>query len=181
MRPLLIGMNNPLSDNPEHALFPHPPGCAGYRLWKMMELVHPGLTRSQYITLFERRDLVIGRNWDEKKARVEIRRLMEQEDILHRHVVWLGQATSVAVYKETGVDLHIGKYFEEVDPWDYWSFNLFPKVKHDDRSKGRWVKIPHPSGRNLLWAEDKIRKQGAKFLDQLVFEALENSKKATRK
>lgn len=34
-KPLIVGMNNPLSATPEHALYPWPRGCAGHRLYEM--------------------------------------------------------------------------------------------------------------------------------------------------
>lgn len=51
MRPILLGKDNPHSDDPGHALMPHPPGCAGHRLWKLT-----GLSRPDYLRAFERRN-----------------------------------------------------------------------------------------------------------------------------
>jgi hypothetical protein len=55
LRPIIIGMNNPISDVPEHALWPDPPNCAGWRLQQMS-----GLSKHEYLRAFERRNLLIG-------------------------------------------------------------------------------------------------------------------------
>ena len=67
MRPLIIGMNNPVSTKPEHALYPYPPGCAGYRLWRMVDAVAP-MTKHEYLEVFDRRNLVVG-EWSMLAAR----------------------------------------------------------------------------------------------------------------
>lgn len=67
MKPILLGMNNPLSLAPEHALWPLPPGCTGARLWKMLADVS-GASRGDYVRGFERRNLLTGR-WTAPAAR----------------------------------------------------------------------------------------------------------------
>jgi hypothetical protein len=57
-RPVLVGMNNPVSSDPAHALFPHPPGCTGYRLWEMLKTRIPHVTRREYLDAFDRRNVV---------------------------------------------------------------------------------------------------------------------------
>ena len=68
MRPCIIGMNNPYSDNPKHSLFPHPTQSAGYRLWKLLNN-RTGVTRGQYVRAFDRRNLVTG-TWVRENALV---------------------------------------------------------------------------------------------------------------
>src|SRR6266576_4990037 len=62
-------MNNPLSSDPRHALFPHPPGCTGYRLWKLLQRRRPDVTRAQYLAAFERMNILSSRAWDRPAAR----------------------------------------------------------------------------------------------------------------
>lgn len=69
MKPVLIAMNNPHSDDPRHALYPAPQGTAGYRLWQMLAEVRPGVTRVSYRDAFDRRNLVLDRVWDSASAR----------------------------------------------------------------------------------------------------------------
>lgn len=58
LRPVIVGLDNPHSDAPEHALFPHPVGCAGHRLYTMMRDANlSGLWITAYTHGFERRNL----------------------------------------------------------------------------------------------------------------------------
>lgn len=90
MKTILLGMNNPQSDSPGHALFPHPPGCAGYRLWAMLSAVSQGtITRSDFLDGFERINLLDSRVWDVKEARKRAPDVLEV--IEGRRVVVLGR------------------------------------------------------------------------------------------
>jgi hypothetical protein len=63
-RPVLLAMNNPIAGDPRYALYPHPRGCAGERLFRMLaaeayaaaELVTP----RQYVRAFDRRNVLPG-------------------------------------------------------------------------------------------------------------------------
>lgn len=67
MKPIILGMNNPLSLDPCHALYPEPEGCTGHRLWKMLEK-RTGATEEDYMEAFERRNLVAGLAWSRAAA-----------------------------------------------------------------------------------------------------------------
>jgi hypothetical protein len=60
-KPLLIGLNNPLSPRPRDALVPWPRGCAGARLVEYTQLAAPDFTTDEYLDAFERRNLWPGR------------------------------------------------------------------------------------------------------------------------
>src|SRR5580765_7245676 len=93
-RPIIIGMSNPLSTDPTHALYPAPPGCSGHRLWAMLHEVS-GATRREYVDGFDRRNLIAG-PWDKGAARDAARRFssaVSQETI----VVVLGQEAARAL------------------------------------------------------------------------------------
>lgn len=60
---VLVGMNNPHSARPDTALLPYPRGCAGHRLWQMVNEVC-GVSRAEYCRLTERRNLLDARTWD---------------------------------------------------------------------------------------------------------------------
>lgn len=91
MRPLLLGMNNPLSPHPRHALYPSPVNCTGWRLWKMLH-ARTGASPEEYLETFERRNLLSARVWSRTQAREAAARfrLLEAE-LEGRVVVVLGE------------------------------------------------------------------------------------------
>jgi len=67
-------MNNPLSSDQYHALYPAPEGCTGWRLWRMLyEAAQAeggaGVLRSSYALVLDRRNVLPGREWDARTAR----------------------------------------------------------------------------------------------------------------
>jgi hypothetical protein len=59
VKPILIGMNNPLSMDSKYALYPLPKGSAGGHLWQML-WEEARVTPRQYINAFERMNLLVG-------------------------------------------------------------------------------------------------------------------------
>lgn len=127
MRPLLLGMNNPLSEDPEYDLYPYPEGSTGWRLWKMLP---EGTPRAQYLEMFDRRNLLRTREWSASAARAAAVFLLPE--LAGRAVVVLG----------TQVRSALG--FPQVKPlvWHRCAAHQFD-----------WVAVPHPSGRNLWYNE----------------------------
>lgn len=68
MKPLLVGEANPYQTDPRlaqrFALYPDPPGCAGWRLCKLVM----GLEPADYLTRFDRANLCDGK-WGMREAR----------------------------------------------------------------------------------------------------------------
>jgi hypothetical protein len=64
VKPLLVGEVNPLSDRPEHALYPWPANCSGERLQRLVI----GVSRPDYLRAFDRVDLCVGK-WSLRAAR----------------------------------------------------------------------------------------------------------------
>lgn len=154
-KPLLLGMNNPLSDDPDFDLYPYPEGSAGYRLWKLMP---EGTTRKQYLDAFERRNLVRSREWSPTKARAAAEALLPELD--GRIVVVLG----------TEVRSALG--LPKVRPLEMMQTTV-PVTR---RRVGRyvtfeWVALPHPSGRNH-WYNSRANVDAARgVLQSLVLAA----------
>lgn len=76
MKPVLIAMNNPQSPyNRDHVLYPYPEGCAGHRLWRMLDEAAHGpeygfaITKRQYLERFDRHNLLYAREWSAADAR----------------------------------------------------------------------------------------------------------------
>lgn len=144
-RPVLIGMNNPVSSDPRHALYPHPPGCTGHRIFLMLSEACPGVTRSQYMRAFDRRNVVSGATWSAVEARRGADALVQS--LQGREAVVLGGAVRAV-------------------------FGLPPTLIHPVALHGvTWRQIPHPSGRNL-WYNDERNKQ---IVGQLLAELYRSS------
>ena len=127
MNPVLIGMNNPLSQRPEYALWPDPPGCTGHRIWQMLAS-RTGASTHDYIRSFDRRNLVVGQ-WDRKAAQAEARRLMASGELRGRIVVLLGDKVREA-------------------------FRLDKYLIHPQLVDGvMFRQLPHPSGLNRWYNE----------------------------
>lgn len=133
-------MNNPLSQEPEHALFPYPPGCTGWRLYDMLQEACPGVLKHQYLATFDRRNLVVG-DWSVRAARLGARAMYAS--LCGREVVVLGNG-----------------------PRD--AFGLKPLLLHPQLIAGiTWRQLPHPSGRNLWYNDRANRALAAALLAEL--------------
>lgn len=129
-KPLLLGMNNPLSTDPEFDLYPYPEGSAGWRLWKLLP---EGTTRLHYLEAFDRHNLVRAQTWSPAAARAEAARLLPALD--GRVVVVLGTEVRAAL------DL------PKVEPLTFTT-TMFPAIGRRRRVAFDWLALPHPSGRN---------------------------------
>lgn len=139
MKTVLIGMNNPLSGARNHALYPWPPNCTGWRLWKMLE-ERCGATEKQYADGFERINLINSLNWRKAEARPAAERLLPQLE--GRTVVVLGAAVRDA-------------------------FRLPPVLVKPVVDRGvTFRQLPHPSGRCRWYNDPKHRKIAGLLLEQ---------------
>ncbi len=128
MRPVILGMNNPHSTDPRHALAPYPKGVAGYRLWKMLNGIRPEISRTEYMRVFDRRNLLNEKFWDPVRSRRNSEDLWQT---LEGHTVLvLGQAVRNVL----------------------WLSKEPPLLWRDHRGV-RWCSVPHPSGLNR-WYND---------------------------
>ena len=141
-KPILMGMNNPLSRRPEHALYPSPPGCTGHRIWKMLS-ARTGATEEQYLAAFDRRNLQNARLWTATDAWAAAEAMLPQ--LRGRLVVLLG----VEVRKAFGVP---------------------PLLVHPQTLHGvTWRQLPHPSGR-CHWYNAPRNKRVAELLLAELYE-----------
>ena len=144
-RTLLVGMNNPLSREPEHALWPDPPGCTGWRIWKMTE-ARTGCTQEQYAETFSRTNLVLGGEWDRKQAYYNWVHTLESWALEHHDtIVLLGAAV-----REATRLTHL--------PSPYISRSL--------------IILPHPSGLNRWYNSETNRQIVEVLMEELYVEAL---------
>jgi hypothetical protein len=135
-------MNNPYGNDPRTALWPDPPGCAGWRLWKMLEQ-ETGATKRQYIKAFERENLCVGQ-WNMEEARSKMFQLIVNNGhlnfILVGNDVWRAYSSSPKPLPFT------------------WSHNV------------AW--IPHPSGRNRLYNDSRIYLSCVYFMAECYFRSV---------
>lgn len=141
MRPktILVGMNNPLSDDPRAALWPDPPGCAGHRLWMLLHARTKCGPRT-YVHGFERMNLVLARDFDPRAARLAADEFVRQYQ--GRRVVVLGAAVRTA-------------------------FRLPPVLATPVLSRGvTFRQLPHPSGRCRWYNDPKHRAVAGMLLEE---------------
>ena len=142
---LLLGMNNPLSDDPEFDLYPYPEGSAGWCLWKMLP---EGTTRRQYLDMFDRRNLLRAREWDQRAARAAAQELLPE--LGGRRVVVLGSQVRAALGLPKAEPL-------------VWYKMLTPRVGQKAAAFS-YAALPHPSGRNMWYNAPTNREAVGKFL-----------------
>jgi hypothetical protein len=136
-------MNNPLSSEPAHALFPHPPGCTGFRLYEMLKSRVPDVTKRQYLDAFDRRNVVEHAVFNREDARQGASKLYVEFFGTGRTVVLLGADTANA-------------------------FGLPRLLLHPQENGGvTWRQIPHPSGRNLWYNDEQNRTLVSMLLEDL--------------
>lgn len=144
-KPILIGLYNPYSPNPEHALVPYPERSAGHRLWKMLDsapmIYGPDVflarnDKDRYADAFDRRNLAFKFN-DTVAARLKA--LACEMDIPKgSHVILLGREVLTAfTTKERPLKALL----------------IHPQV-HDGVT---WRWLPHPSGRVTQYNDPVFR------------------------
>lgn len=133
-------MNNPHSSNPNHALYPHPPRVAGWRLWQMLEARRP-VGRAAYLRAFDRRNLVMGRLWSVELARVSAAEM--RPGLAGRTVLLLGVEVRRA-------------------------FGIPPLLLHPQEVGGViWRQLPHPSGLCRWYNDPDNRGVAGMLLEEL--------------
>lgn len=135
---IIVGMNNPLSDDPRLALYPLPPNSAGGRLYQMLR-DRTGASKAEYVSGFERVNLVIG-DWDARDARAAA----EEFVLTHagRRVIVLGSSVRTAL-------------------------RLPPVLVQPVLSRGvTFRQLPHPSGRCRWYNDPKNRAIAGMVLEE---------------
>ena len=147
MRPVLLAMNNPLSPDPRHALYPYPPGCTGYRILKLLQRRRPDVTRSQYLRAFERHNILSSRTWSRPAAR-------EAAEKMRALLATCYQGRTVLVLGSEPRDL----------------LGLPPLLVYPQEIGGiTWRQLPHPSGR-CRWYNDEMNAELAALLLEHLYE-----------
>jgi hypothetical protein len=143
MRPVILGMNNPRSDDPDHALWPHPNGCTGHRLWQMLSSADPSVTIERYLLAFDRRNLLRTREWNAEAGRMVAGRLLMNAEFMGREILVLGDEVRKA-FELPKEPLGVVKMYNAT-----------------------WWQIPHPSGLNRFYNSESNRAAVATVLKGL--------------
>lgn len=163
-KPLLVGAAPGPNTDPRVPLFPMPASSSGGRL-----LAFSGLSRSEYLTKFERINLLntwpganhTGDNFPLELARVAADAIRPL--IYFRRVVLIGARVAQAF----GIDT------KEFSPFEWYTF--IPKRIHFGAPPaGNVCYIPHPSGRNSFYRTEESKKAVRDLFRQMVAESLEN-------
>lgn len=141
-KPMLIGMNNPLSHRPCYALWPEPAGCTGHRIWQMLH-ERTGATPDDYVAAFDRQNLVIG-EWDLATARKRAASLVYGGYLDYRSVVLFGARVAQA--------------FRLPHP---------PPIEVKEIGPTRFHCAPHPSGINRWYNSEDNRRSVSLLLADL--------------
>lgn len=136
MKPLLVGEANPYQSDPQlaqhFALYPDPPGCAGWRLCKLVM----GLEPEEYLKRFDRVNLCDGK-WGMKEARARAIPNIQIDAAKSGRAVVLFGAKVMAAFAMNYVP------FTVIPPLVVPPLNLRPT----------FVCLPHPSGLSRAWNE----------------------------
>jgi hypothetical protein len=127
MKPLLVGEVNPYGPAEEFALYPDPPGCAGWRLCRLVMRLEP----DDYLDRFDRVNLC-AHKWSAPEAR----RRADEISRDARTYVLLGRKVSGAFSHVLGRAMEPFVWYEQADD-----------------AERRYVVLPHPSGLNRMWGE----------------------------
>lgn len=140
-RLILVGEDNPYGAEPEFALYCYPPGCAGYRLRRIV-----GLPQHQYLALH--RTNLCPTDWSMKEARRRAQLLTADQSAPWRVIVMLGRKVADAFNYDRPFFTH------DVAPQTGGEMKL--------------VSLPHPSGRNTVWNDRRLVGRAREILRELA-------------
>lgn len=150
-RVLLVGEDNPYGSTPEFALYPGPCGCSGHRLCTNIM----GLHEDTYLGLW--RTNLCDDKWSMKAAKERAEQLYQTYLGPWRVIVMLGRKVASAFAAVTGT-----------------SVPAFCCVKHTvafseyTNAVRTLIALPHPSGRNTVWASETVRANARMILAREV-------------
>ena len=133
MKPVIIGMHNAKSDDPKDAMEPDTFNGAGERLWRMISDVC-GCTKQDYLTRFELMNVLNQKEWVVADAKIAAGMLRFR--LGKRHCFVLGKEAWAAL----NLPGNVGWFKTE-----------------RSYTGAKYTLLPHPSGKNLMYNDAKIR------------------------
>ncbi len=143
VKTLLIGLDNPHSRNPAHALLPMPDGATGHKIVLLIRSQVEGYRAGHYLRDFGRLNLYVGEHARSGRGAAATDRLLASMALQvlsagrYLHAVLLGKRVQAAFSD-----------FEE-------AINV------------QFHHLPHPSGRNRWYHDEKNRSYAARLLESL--------------
>lgn len=161
---LLVGEQNPHSDDPRYALYHRPPSAAGARLRALL-----GLPVEEYLACW-RVNLVDERaGWDKRAASDRALSLLSDPEPPWRTVVLLGRRVADAC-RYVGPFFSVDRARVDVDEgFEYLAMNWDNDGAFQARQPGEVavVSLPHPSGRSREWNHRDARATTLSLLRQV--------------
>lgn len=165
-RPLLVGLQNPLSDDPRYALYPEPRGCTG---WRIAEMLRPDFSSRDYLRIFDRANLLEPRERVGGPGYAGLLRLAGRDlarriaESRHERVVLLGVDVVRAV---------MGAVVDRNSRWPWLKWHHRPLALMSDQAEVvvhvNWLPLPHPSGRNRWYSDAGNLAAAGRALRQLA-------------
>lgn len=140
---LLVGSDNPLSTEPQYALYHEPRGCSGHRLQSKIL----GLRSRQHYLPIWRTNLCVG-GWDPRMALDRAAQLVGQARPW-RVVVMLGAKVGDAFARAVEY-----RYLDEpltMTQRSGESLKVACRIRGGEPTDTMFIALPHPSGRNTTW------------------------------
>jgi hypothetical protein len=144
---LLVGEDNPHSEDPKDALYPYPVGTAGYNLAENITDVGVGHQLATW------RTNLCSPRWSAKAARERALALVKAPGVPWRVIIMLG-AKVASAFKSALESTHVDIKLEP-----FTTYRALHSI--DDKSsffaKLEWitlVSLPHPSGRCRVWKDE---------------------------
>lgn len=145
---VIIGMCNPQSTRPEHALWTQPPGCTGHRLWQLAT-ARTGVSEDEWLAMTDRRNLCTG-SWDRARAREQAEAW--RDELAGRTVIQLGLEVLAAMRCYTRRD---------------WPQDILYRRLEWQRGRD-WIMVPHTSGLSHFYNADGHRAAVEILLQELI-------------
>lgn len=154
MKPLILGMNSPPNMDPKYVLWPDPPRCAGWRLWKMLE-ERTGASQRDYTEGFDRRNILTG-SWSASAA---------------RGILFGDRGEAVLPVPGSLIDRLRGREVVLLGEAPRCVIGLQPDlIVPQDRYGVTWRSIPHPSGL-CRWYNDRTNRETVALLLENLWRA----------
>lgn len=152
-KPALVGLNNPFSPRPSHALVSWPAGCPGHRVLSMIQEVEPDFSEDEYLDAFWRMNLWRGLELPEGRGsmallQTEGRHLLRTLTEEPRDVVLFGVKVWYCVLNRQPT----------MTPW-------FESL---DVNGSTFWKLPHPSGLCREYNDESNRRRAGEILLRLA-------------